>query len=381
IAAITRGKLTDAADHLAEAEDRFMALGSEQIAARTMVARLLAVAMLGRYDEAAKIGDGALSIFTKRDDQLAAGKIELNLSNVAARRGRPTEALKFGLQAVERLASIESREWQVMAENSLANTYADLHDLAHAEALYIKALAGARDQKMLVTEAEIEASLANLSVLQGQYGDALSYFEASRRKYDDLGMPHQSAIADLEIADIYSELGLYDEAFRIYSATVPKLRSRRLRAEEARARANFGRAAESLGKLRKARSQWDMAARLYEEEGEQTGAALVQLSLARLLGDHGDLDSALSLAAKARSVLEQSDNPRHPLQALWVEAELTAAAGEISKAAKRFRSLIRSAERLEQHGVRQAALNSLGELAAAQGKDDEAIGHLENAAS
>src|SRR5690606_39769012 len=136
-------------DLLAEAEDRFTSLGSQQIAARTMVARLLAVAMLGRYHEAAKIGDRALSIFTKHDDQLAAGKIELNLSNVAARRGRPAEALKFGLQAVKRFASIESREWQVMAENSLANTYADLHDLAQAETLYIKALDGDRKSTRL----------------------------------------------------------------------------------------------------------------------------------------------------------------------------------------------------------------------------------------
>src|SRR5690606_6440230 len=67
--------------------------------------------------------------------------------------------------------------------------------------------------------------------------------------------------------------------------------------------------------------------------------------------------------------------------ARWVEAELTAAAGELFTAAKRFRSLIRSAKRLEQHAVLQAALNSLGELAAAQGKADEAIGHFENAAS
>ena len=42
--------------------------------------------MLGRYDQASKIGDRALAIFERHNDQLAAGKIELNLSNVAARR-------------------------------------------------------------------------------------------------------------------------------------------------------------------------------------------------------------------------------------------------------------------------------------------------------
>ena len=61
------------------------------------------------------------------------------------------------------------------------------------------------------------------------------------QKYEKLGMPHQTAIAELEIADIYAELNLNSEAAEIYRRLIHTLHRLKMRAEEARARANFGR--------------------------------------------------------------------------------------------------------------------------------------------
>ena len=46
---------------------------------------------------------------------------------------------------------------------------------------------------MLLTEAEIEASMGNLALFRGRYDEALKFLELSRRKYEELGMPHQTA--------------------------------------------------------------------------------------------------------------------------------------------------------------------------------------------
>ncbi|HSI87554.1 MAG TPA: CHAT domain-containing protein, partial [Pyrinomonadaceae bacterium] len=381
IALITRGRLADASDRLEAAGRAFISLGLEHLAGRTMVARLLAVAMLGEYKVAKAIGTSALDIFERHSDELAAGKIELNLSNVAARRGRYTDAKQYGQRALTRFEKIKDREWQAMAENSLANTYADLNDFRSAERLYRDALASARGLGMTVTEAEIEASLGNLAVFRGSYGSALNYFESSRRKYEDLGMPHQSAIADLEIAYIYAELGLYQEAFEIYAATVPKLRSRHLRAEEARARANFGHASEKLGRYRKADSQLRAAARLFENEGNLSERALAELSLARLEANRGNYDRALEYARRAGDMLSESDNPRHALHAQWSEAEILRTSGDIESSAQIYRKLIRSSAKLEQRGIQQAALNALGKVAVLQGRGAAAVKRFEEAAA
>ncbi len=102
-----------------------------------------------------------------------------------------------------------------MCENNLAIIYAALNDFHKAEKLYAKALQNAREAKMLVTVAEIEASMGNLATFRGKYNEALQFLEFSRQKYEELKMPHQTAVAELEIADIYAELNLGREAFEI----------------------------------------------------------------------------------------------------------------------------------------------------------------------
>ena len=148
-----------------------------------------------------------------------------------------------------------------MSDNSLANTYAELNNFQKAEKFYAQALENARLAKMKVTEAEIEASMGNLALFRGRYGDALRLLETSRQKYETLRMPHQQAIAELEIADIYAELNLSDEAFEIYEKVSETLKKLKLRGEEARARANFGRVAAVLEKVNLARKELKKSAR------------------------------------------------------------------------------------------------------------------------
>ena len=102
IAAITNGKFDAAVDALTRADEVFTKLGRRTDAAQTKVAKLLALGMLGRYDEAVDTGRRALSVFVKAGDDLAAGKIQMNLSNVVARRERHRDAETYALSARRR---------------------------------------------------------------------------------------------------------------------------------------------------------------------------------------------------------------------------------------------------------------------------------------
>nr|MBP9110193.1 tetratricopeptide repeat protein [Pyrinomonadaceae bacterium] len=205
IAAITQGHFETAASKLETAYQILQSLGLEAEAAQTYVAKLLALAMLGRYDEAVRTGEVALSVFVRVSDQLAAGKVEMNLSNIVSRQSLHREAEKYCLSARTRFIKAKETSWLAMAENGLGNTYTELNDFKKAEVYFRSALSTARSAKMSVTEAEIEASLGNLAILRGDLSAALRYLERSRQKYAELDMPHQSAIAELEIADIYAE--------------------------------------------------------------------------------------------------------------------------------------------------------------------------------
>jgi len=368
ISDIASGKLESAAKHLDTASKQLARLGREHESGQPLVARLIALAMLGRYDAAQRTGEKALQIFNRHRDQLAAGKIEMNLSNIVSRRDQYKLAEKYCLSAYRRFTKLGERTWKTMAENGLANTYAELNDFKRAEEFYERALASARRARMSVTVAEIEASMGNLALFRGRYANAIRLLESSRIRYEKLGMPHQSAIADLEIADIYSELNLNAEASDIYRRLIPTLHRLKMRAEEARARANFGRTFIALGSFTEARRELKCAAKLYQREHNRTASAAVMLRLASVELKNGNYDGALKLANESYTELRSGDNARLELAALWLRGEALSKAARFHEAGQLLNDALRRAAKLEQPAIAQAAMNSLGLIARAQGE-------------
>ncbi len=367
IADITRGRFEPAIEELSDAGNAFNQLGLDVDAAQTQVAKLLALAMVGRYDDAVRTGREALTVFVRTGDELAAGKIEMNLSNVVARRERHREAEQFALSARRRFAKAGERTWQTMAENDLANTYTEINEFDKAEQYYRLALEGARSEKMNVTEAEIEASLGNLARIQGKYGDALRYLEMSRQRYEQLAMPHQSAIADLEIADIYAELNLGTEAAAIYERVSKTFGRLRLTAEEARSRLNHGRAAARLGQNSPARRELRRALLLFEREGNEAGQVSALLSLSRLELHAGNLAAGRELLTVAAAAIKRTENPRHRIHFDLLDGELLMRSGQGAAAEQAYRDALAMAKLHRHPTAAEFAHNALGKAAAARG--------------
>ncbi len=372
ISDITKAKFESAIFNLDKAAAIFIDIGRVSDSAQTQVAKLMALAMLGRYDEAIKTGKAALKIFAAAGDQLAAGKIEMNLSNIVSRRSLHHEAEKYCLSASRRFIKAGENSWKAMAENGLANTYAELNDFQKADKYYHLALETARSEKMRVTEAEIEASLGNLALLRGRYAEALNFLELSRQKYDALGLPHQSAIADLEIADIYSELNLGVEAAELYERVTRTFRQLNLSGEEARARLNYGRTLSYLGDSSVADRELKKALKLFENEKNQSGRMSALLSLSELALKQNRFKETHAYLTKASSALRQSENPRHDIQLNLLEGELHRKTGKFDKAVKKLSNAKTSAKKYQQENALQFALNSLGKISVSLSKNAEA---------
>ncbi len=379
IADLTSGKLESTIENLDKSAAVFKTLEKEHEAANTQVAKLYALALLGKYDEAIICGENALKIFEKYEDELAAGKIEMNLSNIVSRREFHKKAEKYCLSARDRFSKLGEKTWLTMAENSLANTYAEINDFPNAEKFYTNALYRAQAEKMNVTEAEIEASLGNLAMFRGRFADALGFLESSRQKYEQLKMPHQTAIAELEIADIYLELNLSAEALAIYEKVSGKLRKLKLQGEEARARANLGKTAGLLKKTRTARNELKKSANLYIAEKNKVGAAAVKLNEAALELNLENFQKTLNLVKEAEKFLDKSENLRHQLTAKWLKGEALRKLGKIKAAEKTLLQTFQNAIEQEQANIARIALNSLGNLAVQMGEKAKAKKHFEKA--
>ncbi|NJK90997.1 MAG: tetratricopeptide repeat protein [Blastochloris sp.] len=167
IAALVEGRMDDALRHLDDAATRFLHLEQPHAAASVQVSRLIALAMLGRYDEAVTTGLQARDVFLAQGDNLAAGKIELNLGNIYDRRDRYAEAEQFYRTARQRFLMIDDQLHLIQSDNGLANVLSQQQQLHTAADLYSGALARAEALGLEVIQAQIEGNLGNLALDQG----------------------------------------------------------------------------------------------------------------------------------------------------------------------------------------------------------------------
>lgn len=381
ISELTKGKLEPAIAELDSAADAFYELDRRHEAAQTRVARLIALALLGRYEEAVETGESVLKVLESYGDELTAGKVEKNLGNIVSRQDRHLKAEKYYLSARKRFIRAGEKSEQIMAENGLAITYTQLNDFRKAEKFFEHALKNAYDGRMLLTAAEIEASMGNLALFRGNYSEALKFLELSRRKYEELDMPHQTAVAALEIADIYRELNLTQEAFEIYGDVSEKLGKLKLQGEEARARANFGRVALLLGETALAQEELKKAARLYELEKNKNGEAAVKLEEARVEINQNNIAKALELIEESEKLLTGSESFRDKLTVKLLKADTLGRVGNINNAESLLSEVLVEATRQEQPNIALASLNSLGKMARVAGDAGDAKKYFRKAAA
>ena len=379
IGEITKGKLEAAVRQLEEASLLFRRIGKKHESAQPQVALLMALAMLNQYDRAEAVGRRALRIFEENGNELAAGKIEINLHNIACGQRRYRRAEKLGLSAYGRFAKIDEPGWRAMAGNDLAITYSQLNDFRSAEIYFRAALEIARSAGMTLTEAEIEASMGNLALYRGKYADALNFLELSRQKYEELRMPHQTAIAELEIADIYSELNMTGEALNLYARCIKTLAKLKLRAEEARARSNAGKAAIRLRKTMFSRNQFDRALELYEGIGDRNGIASVMLNRAYLELKLTNYGAAHKFGLKASEIFGRNKNERQAISAKWLIGEVLSRSGNRVAALKSLKSTLNKSLELDQNQIALLALNSLGKTSNGLGNSSEAKHYFKRA--
>ncbi|MDH3493950.1 MAG: CHAT domain-containing protein, partial [Acidobacteriota bacterium] len=381
ISEITEGKLEEALESLRQANQGFVELGKTYEAAQTRVAKLIPLGLLGEYERAITVAREALEIFESLNDELAAGKIEMNMANVFERQGQYRQAKESCLAARNRFAALDQTTWLVMAENDLARALVMLNEFDDAEQRYSDALEIARKEKMKLTEAEILSSLGNLQTLRGQFGDALRSLELSRKLYIELEMPHQSVNADLEIAEIYQILNLTEEAKEIYESVTDELHDFGMLWEEARARANYGKLSIAFGDLDHAESELGKAAELFLQKGNQAGAGSVKLLQAKLLADSGDHEKALEQLEIAENSANHSEFTRLQNECGYLKGEILRQCGRRVEASELLTRVIAGSKTSEQLGIVANCHVSLAKLALTKDEFDVAEHNLKEAIS
>jgi CHAT domain-containing protein len=361
------GDMEGSLHRLEQAVSLFQALGQLHTAARVQVSQVIALAVLGRYDEAIACGVSARQVFISLADELSAGKIEQNLGGIYLRRDQYREAERFLRSARERFLQVGDQGQLAKNENNLAMALTMQHRFREATALYEQALVRAAEGGLEVLQAEIEDDLGRLALNQGQYDRALDYLERARRRFAALGAHHSAADAEKQLADAYLEVNLAPEAVAAYERALQVFAKLGMRAEQAASLASCGRAKALTGDGATAQMLLAEARRLYLAEDNDVGQATVTLTEAQLHHADGRFELAATAATLAEAPLAAAGTWGRLLQARWLRGDSLRALGQTRAAGRLLRETLRAAEQQALPQIAQLCETSLGLLAKASG--------------
>jgi CHAT domain-containing protein len=367
IAALTEGRMEAAIAHFDAAALQFQQINEHHAAAATQVPKLMALAMLGRSDEALFAGLQARAVFAAQGDTLAAGRVELNLGMIELRRDHYVQAEQFFRAAQARFRAAGDQENLIKAANNLGLTLTYQHHFAEAERLYHAALAEAEQAGLAAVQAEVAGNLGALAMFQGRYDRALSWLERCRRHYEALDIPHELALAEYQLAEAYLELNLAPEAAAILSRVVPAFAALDMPEEHAWGLIHWGRACLLLGDRRRAQSLLAEARAGFAANAESAGAGISALTAARVQLAMADHPAAAAAAADAEQIFTTLGIWEWALLARWLRAEAERAFGDPAAVHALLQATLAEATQRNLSQVSQRCQTSLGLLAAAQG--------------
>lgn len=378
--AALRGRAAEAVQALDRAYAGLGAAGRSRDAAASQVPKLIALAMLGRIDDALDCGERTRRELLAAGDEAAAGRVEINLGSMLLRQHRYPEAAALYRCAAARLARSGDRRHSVMADIGLATALGWTAE--HDEAARIFERAAARVQAHALDDLQpvIDGSRGLLALRRGRHADALRWLEAALRACERRGVPQPLAEARRDLADAYLALNLLPEALALYEQAIGASREAAAPTERAWATMQRGRALAGLGRADAAMRDLVDARAQFEALGHRVGAARAASHGAALALDGGLPAAALGQAEPAAALLAEAGAAGWAAEAALQACRALRLLGRGAEAQRRVDALHAEAEAAGWDETATACLTERGLLARDRGDADAARRWLEQAA-
>ena len=381
IADLARGAMSEAVVGLDRAAMLFESLGQAHHAAQTQVPKIMALSMLGQYDEATACAEITLRALTQQGDTASAAKLSQNMGSLHMHRDAYAAAAHHYREAAVMFARSGQMRASVMADIGLADANTAQGDFDAATLMYARARQRAVHHDLPVLAAIVDESTAMLELARGRYSSALAGLERARRGYEALAMPQYLAIAEKQLADAYLELRLLPEAMALYEAALPRFEALEMLPERAWTLVQRGRTLALLAKPDAAAAALQAAAELFAAQDNAVGAAAVALARSELAAARGDPGEALVIAQAAVAGFAGAHQAEGQLRAELSCAQAWLALGNLAQAEAGFAACLGRARELHILPPQVRALTGQGLVAQASGRRAEAQEAFEAAAA
>lgn len=357
------GQMSAAVDILDTSAANFRAAEQPLAAAETQIAKIIALAFLGRHADAEACAKQTRDLFLREKNDYLAGKVELNLASMLLQRYRYDEAADLYRQASVRFARISDYENSILADIGLADALTDAFAFDDALLIYERALKRAATRGLPALCTTINHGIGLLEFFRERPSAALHHLESARREYEISG--HQGRLIECErdLADVYLAIGLLPEAVALYDRIIALLNTADSSFEQAWSHVRRGRAMLLLEQLDAATTSATAAETLFRDLEHEIGRGYANLLQSEIALKRGFATEALALTELARRQVSSESYLAGRLAVDYVAATALLTLGDAERAQPLFQTILSQALSV---GLDQIASNCharLGQIA------------------
>ena len=371
----TMRKSAEADPYFEKATRFFEKAGLSGELGRTLVGQMDNLMYLSRYSEALDLAERARGALEKAQDVQYLSTLEIALGNVYYRLNRYSESLSH-YDGAQRLLQ--------NADNTLAHVSLASIGLNRAYVLTEMNRFDEAVQSFEITKEHCErhgltlwAAIADRGISQmhfrrGNYSTALRILEQVRRRHEELDDARRVGLCDMDRAEIYLELNLFDDAAKIAARAHETFNRLGNKYEAAKCLTYQGIALLKTLQDKEAEKALVAAREIFVKEGNDVFVGVVDLWRAQLLTRQQQFSTAQELAQRSAEVFERQQAPARAANARVLSAQSWLELAETAPALQEAQKALDEIEGYHAPWVSYQCYNTLGRLKELNGAVDEA---------
>ena len=339
---------------------------------RTLVGQIDNLMYLSRYSDALKAASRARAALEKAGDLGYVSRLEIVLGNIYYRLNKYSESLAHYDLAQDAVKNADD----VLAFASIglnrAYVLTEMNRFDEAVQSFEVTKEHCERHGMTLWAAMADRGISIMHFRRGNYSTALRILEQVRHRHEELDDARRVGLCDMDRAEIYLELNLFDDAATIARRAYDTFNRLGNRYEAGKCLAYEAVAEFKLLRDKDAERSLLTARDIFLQEGNEVWIAVIDLWRAQLLIRQQQFSMAQELAQRAAEVFEKQQAPARAANARVLSAQSWLELAETAPALQEAQKALDEIQGYHAPWVSYQCYNTLGRLQEVNGVMDEA---------